>query len=290
MKILIVGVGAIGIYLGCKISDVGHSVTLVGRRKLRSLGDSITIDKKKYPVVGRAYKIPKNEKFNFIFIASKINDVKKILEKLKKNNIKSKHIIGIQNGFVDHLEYEKYLKGSKFVSVSVFEGFRVEKNILHVSHSKKGWKTNNSKEGLLVAKFLRGANIRCTVENNLERIRAEKMLINCSVNVISAVECKTFYDMVRDKKIRVRMNSVFDETYNVLNKILKMKNREVLRKALYDMVMPMHHFSSTCQDVMDKVNTEVDFLNGWVTEHGKKFKVNVKENEKLVKEFKGKFK
>lgn len=290
MRVLIIGAGAIGIYLGCKISNSGHDVTLVGRRKLKSLGNSIEIDKKEYLVKGKAYRIPKDKKFDFIFIASKINDVAKILGKVRSNNIKSKHIIGIQNGFVDHREYEKYLKGSKFVSVSVFEGFRVDRNVLHVSHSKKGWKTNNSKEGLLVAKFLRNSNIRCTVEKNLDKIRAEKMLINCTVNVISAVECKTFYDMVRNKKIKSRMDAVFDETYNVLNKITKMKNREVLRTHLYNMVTSMHHFSSTCQDVMDKVNTEIDFLNGWIVNHGHKFKVDVSENKKLVTEFKKKFK
>lgn len=290
MRVLIVGAGAIGIYLGCKISNAGNDIVLVGRRKLKTLSNSISIDKKDYLILGKIYRIPKNQKFDFIFIASKINDVKNILEKLKKNNIKSRHIIGIQNGFVDHLEYEKYLKGSKFVSVSVFEGFRVDKNILHVSHSKKGWKTNNSKEGLLVAKFLRASNIRCTVDKNLDKIRAEKMLINCSVNVISAIGCSTFYKMVRDKKIKKRINLVFDETYNVLNKVLKMKSRESLRKELYKMITSMHHYSSTCQDVMDKVKTEIDFFNGWVVEHGHKFKVDVEENEKLVKEFKKKFK
>jgi len=281
-----VGAGAIGIYLGCKISSFGNFTVLVGRRKLKSLGESVIIDKKKYPVVGRRYSVPKNQKFDFIFIASKINDVKRILEKLKKNNIKSKYIIGIQNGFVDHLEYEKYLKGSKFVSVSVFEGFRVDKNILHISHSKKGWKTNNSKEGLLVAKFLRKSDIHCTVDKDLDKIRAEKMLINCTVNVISAIEYKTFYDMVRNKNIKKRMDLIFNETYGVLNQIVKMKSREALRKGLYNMITSMHHFSSTCQDVVDKVNTEIDFFNGWVVEHGKKFKIDVSENQRLVKEFK----
>ncbi len=51
----------------------------------------------------------------------------------------------------------------------------------------------------------------------------------------------------------------------------------------------MHHFSLSCQVVMEKRKTEIDFFNGWVVAHGKKFKIDVSENEKLVKEFKSKF-
>jgi len=290
MRVLIVGAGAIGIYLGSKLSKFGNEVVLVGRRKLKQLDESVVIDKKKYVLPKKYYRIPRNQKFDMIFVASKINDVKKILQKLKNNNIKSKHIIGIQNGFVNHTEYEKFLRSSKFISVSVFEGFRIEKNIIHVSHSKKGWKTNNSKEGLLISKFLRSSDIHCTTQQNLDKIRAEKMLINCSVNVISALEHKTFYKMVRNKKIKNRINLIFDETYNVLNKIIKMNRRETLRKGLYEMITPMHHYSSTCQDIIDKRKTEIDFFNGWVVVHGHKFGINVVENEKLVKEFKIKFK
>ena len=87
MRVLIVGAGAIGIYLGCKLSYFNHDVSLVGRRKLKALGDSISIDDKNYPIAGKTYSIPKNQKFDFVFVASKINDVKNILGKLKKNNI-----------------------------------------------------------------------------------------------------------------------------------------------------------------------------------------------------------
>ena len=48
----------------------------------------------------------------------------------------------------------------------------------------------------------------------------------------------------------------------------------------------MKHYSSTCQDVLSGRKTEIEFLNGYIIKLGKKYNLPVKENEKIIKEFK----
>ena len=52
MKILILGAGSVGVYLGTKLYADGHDVTLLGREKLKKLHDTILIN-------NQPHKVPK---------------------------------------------------------------------------------------------------------------------------------------------------------------------------------------------------------------------------------------
>jgi 2-dehydropantoate 2-reductase len=285
MKILILGAGSIGVYLGTKISSRGHEVTLLGRKKLKKLNETILIGDSPYKLSKRVYSLPKEKNFDYIFITSKLYDLKDNLKLLLKNKINSKYLISIQNGIVEKSLYNRYIKEASFVSISVFEGFRLIENQLVVSHSKIGWKTDDSDVGRNVSKLLLDAGVNCTVDKNLESIKAEKTIMNCSVNLLSAVEKKTFFELCNNKQTKEKIDALFSESYDVLNKIYKLTKREELRKSFYETVSQMRHYSSTYQDAISHRKTEVDFLNGLIIKLGKKVHIQTPENEKLVKEF-----
>ncbi|VVB78127.1 Uncharacterised protein [uncultured archaeon] len=289
-NILIIGAGTIGTYIGTLLYDKGHNVILLGSTKLRKLNEPLLVEKKYYNIPMRIYKIPSEAaleyaNFDFVFITSKLYDLHKNLKIILKYKIKTKYLICIQNGLVDKSIYKPYLNGSKFASISVFEGFRLINNQLIASHSKIGWKTDSSEAGKKVSNLLEETGINCSVEKNLEKIKAEKDIMNCSTNLISAIEKKTFYELCKNKKSRKEIDILFDESYNVICQNIKLTPKEKLREKFYEIISNMKHYSSTYQDAISKEKTEINFLNGYIIKLGKKYDIPTPENEKIVKEF-----
>ncbi|MFA5953157.1 MAG: 2-dehydropantoate 2-reductase [Candidatus Pacearchaeota archaeon] len=285
MKILIIGAGSIGVYLGTLLFSNNHEVILLGRTKLKKLNETILIGENPYNLPPRIYKMPKNKTFDFIFITSKLYDLQKNLQSVIENNLKSNYLISIQNGIVDESLYEPYVKNSKFTSISVFEGFRLIENQLVASYSKAGWKTDNSETGKVVSKLLFDSKINCTIEKDLNLVKAEKTIMNCSVNLLSAIEKKTFYELFSDEKTLNKINKLFDESYNILKKLYTLRSKEVLKKEFYNIASKMKHYSSTYQDAISKRKTEAEFLNGLIVRLGKKMKMPTPENKNILEEF-----
>lgn len=285
MKILIVGAGSIGVYLGTLLYSRGHNVTLLGRKKLKQLHETILIGETPYELPKRIYKFPENSKFDYIFVTSKLYDLQKNLQLISKNNLKSNYLVSIQNGIVEEEVYKPYVKDSKFTSISVFEGFRLIENQLTASYSKIGWKTDNSEIGKTVSALLIDAKINCTTENNLDSIKAEKTIMNCSVNLLSAIEKKTFFELCSNEKTLKIVNALFEETYNILSKTYSLKEKENFHKEFFDTVSPMRHYSSTYQDAISDRKSEAYFLNGLVVRLGKKLNISTPKNDWILKEF-----
>ncbi len=285
MKILIFGAGSIGTYLGTLLCAKEHDVYLLGRRKLEKLHETILIGETPYKLPRRIYKLPKSGKFDFIFITSKLYDLENNLKLIVENNIQSKYLVSIQNGIVEESLYKPYTKDREFTSVSVYEGYRLIENQLVSSQSKEGWKTDDSPTGKRVSMLLQEAGINCTSEPNLESLKAEKTIMNCSINLLSAIEKKTFFELLKRKKSKEKIDKLFDESYNVLKNHTKLRPIKELKKVFHDIVTPMRHYSSTYQDAISKRKTEIDFLNGLIIKLGKKYSVPTPENEGILKEF-----
>ncbi len=289
MDILIVGAGSIGVYLGTLLHSKGHNVFLLGRKKLKKLHETILIGEQIYEIPKRIYAFPKNKTYDFVFITSKLYDFENNLKKINDNQIKTKHLVSIQNGIVENELYEKYTKKFSFSSISVFEGFRIVENQLIVNQSKSGWKTDNSKTGIETSKVLQDAGINCTTEENLDSIKAEKTIMNCCANILSAIKKKTFFELYKNPTTKDIMDNLFNESYDILNQEYKLKPKEELRKLFYQIIQPMKHYSSTYQDAISGRKTEVQFLNGLIIKLAKKHKLQAPTNQKLLDEFFSKY-
>ncbi len=285
-RILILGAGSLGIYIGTVLNSKDYEVTLLGRGKLKNIHDSILINNTLYKTPKRIYSLQKEEKFDIIFITSKLYDLEENLKNLAENKIKYKILVSIQNGLVDNTKYKEIVNNNHFVVISVFEGFRIIENQLLISKSKTGWRTEDTKMGKEISRILRSANIICTPDPKFEDTKAKKMIINCSINLLCAIEKKTCYELCKQKRTKDIMNSLFDETYNVLSNHYSLGEREPLRKLFYDTVSKMKHYTSTYQDAILGKKTEVDFLNSYIIKLAIKQNINVATNIKIVSVFK----
>ncbi len=284
MKILIVGAGSIGVYLGTLLNKQ-HDVTLLGREKLKNINDTIYIKDDFLKIPKRVYAFPKEQSFDMIFITSKLYDFENNLKGLSENNLRARAIISIQNGLVDNEPYKKYFGEADFTSISVFEGFRLLQDQLIVNQSESGWKTDTLPLGLQVSELLLSSGIQCFPEKNLEIIKAEKTIMNCSLNALSAIERKTFFELFRDERTHRMVDQLFDESYGVLSKKFLLRDREILRKIFYNITENMKHYSSTYQDAISGRKTEIEFLNSFIVELGEKLHINTPMSKQVVHDF-----
>ena len=217
-RVLICGAGSIGIYLGAKLHSHKHEVDLVGRRKLRAVeGNKVIINNKEYIIPKRRYSFPKKQEYDFVFITSKLYDLDKIIKLISKNKINGKIISNIQNGLIDCSEFEKTLK-KKIVPICVFGGFRIERNKIFSNPTPIGWKTEFSDEGKKVSKLISSCGIPCGADKKFDSLKGEKMIVNCCLNALSAIEKKQFQELFSKKETLERIYKLFGECYEILGK------------------------------------------------------------------------
>lgn len=286
-KILIMGAGSVGVYLGTLLFSKGHSVILVGGSKLSKLGKTIIIRETPYELPTRAHTLPKNEEFDYVFVTSKLYDLKDNLIRLfLKNKIRTRYLGIVQNGIVDQSIYKSYVENMKFSSISVFEGFRLSEDQLTISSSGGGWETNSSEAGKKIAILLRSVGINCSTNEDLEIVKAEKTIMNCSVNLLSAIEKKTVFEICNDSEMKKVVDKLFNESYDVLSHLFELSGKEKLRKKFYETIAPLKHYSSTYQDAISGRRTEIEFLNEYIVKLGKEYGIPTPANDKVVAKFK----
>ncbi len=285
MKILICGAGAIGIYLGVALHARGHEVELFGRKKLKEVKNEISINGKISKMPKKIFELPKNRHYDAIFVTAKLYGLEEMLLKIKKNSLTTDLLVSIQNGLVDNSKYDKILGNQKIVIMSVFEGFRLSESCLIMTPTEMGWKTEYSKEGIALSKLLTDAGITCNPDKNLDNLRAEKTIVNCSLNALSAIHHTTFDELFSNEKTRAEIDALYYECYNILKQEFSLESAEAIRMRMYKTWAKMKHYSSTCQDIETKRPTEIDFLNKYIIKLGKKHSLPTTENEKVVKEF-----
>lgn len=284
-QILICGAGSIGVYLGAKLYSKGHDVKLFGRRKLREVQEKTIIDGKEFKVPEKVFRVPGNEKHDFIFITTKLYDFDKMVELIRKNKIKGKIVASVQNGLVDTSKSSRIL-GKRIVPVTVFSGFNLKDGKIETSPTPIGWRTELSREGKEVEKLLSSADVNCRADRNYDSLRAEKTIVNCCLNALSAIENKPFCDLFKNKRTMGRIEKVFKECYSILSRDYSLEKEETMMKNMVKNWSKLRHFSSTCQDVRSGRKNEAKFFNGYVAKLGKTYNLQAEENKKILEEIK----
>lgn len=284
-RILICGAGSIGIYLGVMLNSKNHDVELFGRRKLQEIGDKIAVNDRKFAVPKKIFSLPKNEKYDFVFITTKLYDLDSMVKQLKKSKVSASVFASIQNGLIDNKKYSKILGNKKLVPVSVFCGYQLSNKKISTHPTPLGWRTENSKEGREVSSILKNTGINCRPESDLSAIRAEKTIVNCCLNGLSAIENKPFNYLFKKEETRQRINALFYECYNILKKDYNLENPEIIKRRMYKNWENIKHYSSTCQDVHSGRNNEIKFFNGYMVQLGRKHSLPITENRKIMQDF-----
>ena len=284
-KILVFGAGTIGTFLGAKLYAAGHDVTLYGRRKLTKIYDRVLINGIAFKVPPRIYSLEQS-RYDIIFVTTKLYDSQTAINELKLNHLEPQIIVFIQNGLVSEGFYGDLENHPGFLTISVFEGYRLIGNQLLATRTDLGWQTENNFTGLKVCKLLQSGNINCTVTSELPEIRAEKLMWNVALNALSAMERKAFGEIMADKNLHKVVDGLFEESYEVLKADYNLASLDLLKQRFYRQIKTVEtHYSSTYQDVVSGRKTEIDFLNGLIIKLGRSKGIPTPLNQEIYCKF-----
>ncbi|MDD4983718.1 MAG: ketopantoate reductase C-terminal domain-containing protein [Candidatus ainarchaeum sp.] len=291
-KILLVGVGSIGTYLALKLSAGGNDVTVLRSSKLNGIktGDSIKINGAPFVVPNLVDELKDKDPtfYDYIFLTCKMYDIRNLLKEIIQKGLKFGTLISIQNSLFEDMWYFDYIKDKPFVIVSVYEGFFLDGRDIKKS-DYKGWFVEDDMLGRDIHKLLLGSDIAVSLVSDIRKLRAEKTVINCALNAISAIEDKTFAEMIANRKIKQEMKTIFDESYDILSELVKMKAKRMLWQELLDRAKEMKHYSSTWQDVKQNRKTEIAFLNGYVVSLSRRLGKPASYNQIIMDKFRAKY-
>jgi len=120
----------------------------------------------------------------------------------------------------------------------------------------------------------------------LDLCRAEKSIVNCCLNGLSAIHNKTFAELFSDPVLSARIEHLFEECHAILATAFPLEERESLRTKIFEGWRYADHYSSTWQDLTERKPTEIDFLNGFMVQLGRTQGSSVVENESVIRALK----
>jgi 2-dehydropantoate 2-reductase len=200
LKILILGAGAIGCFVGGRLAGAGHQVTLVGRRPLmeKIASDGLIL---RHPTRSPQTVFPKTttslsglaEAYDFILLTVKAPDTKQAAEQLAASNLSftRSYIVSLQNGIgneellVETFGPHKVIAGTITIPISV-----PEPGVIEVSKDKGGIGLAPLQPGQPVAALagaLTGAGLAALTYDDYRAMKWSKLLLNIVNNASSAI-------------------------------------------------------------------------------------------------------
>jgi 2-dehydropantoate 2-reductase len=312
MKVLIVGIGALGGTIAARAIAAGVPVRLATRSSesagvLRRSGlrvSGIGGDARAVSVdVAPIADYGKGDEFDLILLATKAQDALDIAPRLGPLLAPGGVLLPIQNGGVarmvaDRLGEDKVLGGFSNLGATMVElGIYEQKNGGHLLIGELSGGVSERADR--VAKEL-GRAIEVRVSPNLTGAIWSKLLINCSVTTLGALSAQTMRQYMETEAGRRMFRNTYTETLSVALAIGALPERLAVEPippgwdgngaadgryeswvdwiiAFYGDVKP-----SMLQDFERGRKTEIDFINGYVVSIAPQFSVHTPVNTAIV--------
>jgi 2-dehydropantoate 2-reductase len=282
-QIFILGAGAIGSVLGGLLSE-RNDVTLVGNKAhvdaINSNGLSVSGDVTTRFHVRADTKIRRIPERTLIFLTTKAYDSEKAITEISRLLEKDTVILVLQNGLgneevVEHAvgNDAKVLRGITTMAAEFFKPGEV-----------RYWKGEtaiaNDARAEEVVQTLNASMLKTRISRDIRHEIWSKIVINNVVNPLSAIFRVRNHEIgtqplasVRHRIVRECIQVGIAEGIAFPGRLEQRIDREILAYT---------NFSSMCQDIMKRKETEIDFLNGKIVELGGKHHVSTPVNETLV--------
>ncbi len=230
MDILIFGAGAVGSYLGARLSQAGHAVTLVSRRPaseaIKTNGLTLLEDGKR--LVTRPKILPslreaivKKNNYDLVVLCVKSYDAQAALYELVAFYPAAPAIITMQNGigieelFGEELGRDRIIAGSLTTPLSYETA-----NSIVVERSDRGLGLAPTKAGLDIQKWVTlfsDAGLATITVDDYLSLKWSKALVNMIGNASSAI-------LNRHPKVVYSFGPTFDMEMNMLKEALNVMN------------------------------------------------------------------
>jgi 2-dehydropantoate 2-reductase len=280
-NVVILGAGAIGSYIGSQLSR--HTdVTLVGRR---SHVDAI--NEKGLRVSGRVegcYNVNAVTELNsvpsdcLLIITTKAQDLEMTVENTHHHYHDDTTILLLQNGLGNE-EVVRNITGPSVEIVRALASMGVEHlNPGRIEVKLRGEITlPDTPTGRRIAQLCALCDLDTRLSNNIYYEIWRKLVMNCVINPLTAIFRVTNMEIAVDTLKEVR-EDIIDECIKVAEKE-EVDLEPELGGIITDAAAKYTNLSSMCQDVIKGRRTEIEFLNGKISELGRKHSVATPVND-----------
>ena len=277
MKIVILGAGALGSFVACRLSLIGNDVTLVDVipeliETINSQGGFIYEDSTGSVLVklkASSYDELEND-MDLVILLTKTMHSESAIESIRPHLGSNTYFMTLQNGLGNIERIEKYVPIERIiVGTTLGESNPVAPG--HIFTSGSAPTSIMSADGIMnsmvqnVCDMFNEAGIQTSIEENIMASIWEKVAFNCATNTMASV-CRLC------DKYTLGTCETQELSFKIAHKVCMVANmigiyaneEKVVEKLTTSWKIRGDHFPSMAQDVFSKRKTEIEAINGAV--------------------------
>jgi 2-dehydropantoate 2-reductase len=289
---MVMGAGSIGSLFGAHLAEAGNDVVLVGRKEHVQAIRRNGLEIQGKDVVTRIVKLSsvtstKQVKgpFDLILLTVKAYDtIKAVLEVQELIDDKTA-VLCLQNGLGIEEIVSKTVK-NPMRGVTMHASLLLEPGI--ISHTGFGDTFIGERDGLItkraktISDTLSKAGLNTKITGNIDNVVWTKTLINSAINPVGALTGLKNGELLQVPALEKLMTRTIEEGASVADKIGVSLNENLVSLTFKTAKLTSDNKNSMLQDILRKKRTEIDFINGAISEYGRKNQVPTPVNDVLT--------
>ena len=293
-KIYVLGAGAVGCYFGGMLALAGQDVTLIGRsERVQAINElGLEMDCKSFQEVlsiKASDDLSVLRDADLVLLSVKSLDTEKTIQAIASILPSHAVILSLQNGVANVDIATKWIPNPVYAAVVyVATGMSGHRTMNHHGRwelyigSLQPAQERDQENLAAISTLFESADVPCSIAQQIKKDMWLKFLVNCSYNAISGIGQITYGEMVRIPEILQQIDHITEEFLAIATAegVLISAAEAVEANALIASTMVTQR-SSTAQDLARGKKTEIDFLNGYIVELGKKHGIPVPYNESI---------
>jgi 2-dehydropantoate 2-reductase len=293
-KIYVLGAGAVGCYFGGMLARGHHDVTFIARpERTAALNESgLEMDCKAFheTVQVKASADPSIlSDADLVLLSVKSLDTERMLAEVKSILPSKAVILSLQNG-VANIDLASKIIANPIYAAVVYVAAEMIGPRTMKHHGRGELLIGNLGQGTSVGdqnlkeitRLFEEAGVPCSLAPQIKRDMWLKFMVNCSFNAISGIGQIPYGEMMKSPGIVKLIEEITKEFLVIAahEKVdISMSEALAVNKSIATTMLTQ--VSSTAQDLARGKMTEIDFLNGYIVELGKRYKVATPYNESV---------
>ena len=293
-KIYVLGAGAVGCYFGGMLARANQDVTFIARlERAKALNEyGLEMDCKAFHEtvkVKASSDLALLRDADLVLLCVKSLDTEQTLSEIKSILPNTAVLLSLQNGVANVEIASKTISNRIYAAVVyVAAGMIGQRTMKHHGRGELligglGNNTADDQENLeRIRHLFEAANVPCLITSQIKRDMWLKFLVNCSFNAISGIGQIPYGEMVKSPEIVQLIEEITKEFLAVAAlEDVKISMSEALTANDSIATTMVTQVSSTAQDLSRGKKTEIDFLNGYIVELGRRHGIATPYNESV---------
>jgi 2-dehydropantoate 2-reductase len=293
-KIYVLGAGAVGCYFGGMLARAQHDVTFIARpERAQALSEAgLEMDCKAFHEtisVKAGADLSILSDADLVLLSVKSLDTEHTLAQVQSILPSKAVILSLQNG-VANLELASKVVANPIYAAVVYvaAGMIGQRTMKHHGRGElligNPSQANGQDDQCLqeICALFEQAGVPCSIAPQIKKDMWLKFLVNCSFNAISGIGQIPYGEMVKSPEIVKLIEEITKEFLAIaaLEDVNITMSEAVSINASIATTM-VTQVSSTAQDLARGKMTEIDFLNGYIVELGKRYGIATPYNESV---------